>query len=246
MRFKYNGIKEAYVAGDIHGDFDKLIRKIKHDKIEDSLIIVAGDCGFGFEERIYYDNTYKYCGPSLEKHNNIVLFMRGNHDDPSYFSEDPLTRFFYDRMQCVPDYSVITINGSRNLLCIGGALSVDRKLRKENVSWWAGESAVKNDEEIDKLTAEGTEIDTVIAHNCPSFCEPTEKKSLHYFSMLDENILEDCDMERKMFDDILTKITTSQSGLRNWLYGHYHKSWEKEISGITFTMLSIMELKKIM
>ena len=54
--------KGIVVSGDIHGDFTQLVFKccVQYE-MSDTLIIVAGDCGFGFEKPGYYENIYKRC-----------------------------------------------------------------------------------------------------------------------------------------------------------------------------------------
>ena len=44
--------KTIIVSGDIHGDFNQLVFKLCIQyKLTDTLLIVAGDCGFGFEKK---------------------------------------------------------------------------------------------------------------------------------------------------------------------------------------------------
>jgi len=52
--------KGVVVVGDIHGDFKALVYKccIQY-QMTDTLIIVAGDCGFGFHRPDYYEDMYK-------------------------------------------------------------------------------------------------------------------------------------------------------------------------------------------
>ena len=47
------------VCGDIHGEFATLVFNIVQKKIENATVIVAGDCGFGFNKLAYYDELYK-------------------------------------------------------------------------------------------------------------------------------------------------------------------------------------------
>ena len=81
-------------------------------------VVVCGDN--------YYTTLYNRLAGRLCKANNWVVFVRGNHDDPSYFNEEKVN---YERFRCVPDYSVINVCG-RNVLCVGGAVSIDRKYRR--------------------------------------------------------------------------------------------------------------------
>lgn len=92
-----------------------------------TVVIVAGDCGFGFEREGYYDNIVKRNSKRMNKANNWIVFIRGNHDNPAYF--DGKT-FAHKRFMAVPDYSVIRACG-HVVLCVGGAISVDRSYRTE-------------------------------------------------------------------------------------------------------------------
>ena len=48
--------KTIIVSGDIHGDFNQLVFKLCIQyKLTDTLLIVAGDGGFGFEKKEYYE-----------------------------------------------------------------------------------------------------------------------------------------------------------------------------------------------
>lgn len=52
--------KTIIVSGDIHGDFNQLVFKLCIQyQLTDSLLIVAGDCGFGFEKKEYYEQMVR-------------------------------------------------------------------------------------------------------------------------------------------------------------------------------------------
>lgn len=57
QHYDYPRVKSVVVCGDIHGEFEKLVYQccVRY-KMRDTLIIVAGDCGFGFHAPIYYIN----------------------------------------------------------------------------------------------------------------------------------------------------------------------------------------------
>ena len=48
--FEYNDVKQVVVCGDIHGAFEALVYKtcVQYG-MTDTVGVVAGDCGFGFE-----------------------------------------------------------------------------------------------------------------------------------------------------------------------------------------------------
>ena len=74
--YDFPNAKSIVVSGDIHGDFTRLVYKccIQYN-MTDTVIIVAGDCGFGFEKSGYYENLYKRCRERLAKANNWLLFF---------------------------------------------------------------------------------------------------------------------------------------------------------------------------
>ena len=48
--YQFPKCKDIVVSGDIHGDFNLLVNKIcVQYQMQNTLVIVAGDCGFGFE-----------------------------------------------------------------------------------------------------------------------------------------------------------------------------------------------------
>ena len=48
--YEFPECKSIIISGDIHGDFNLLVNKMcMQYKMENTLLIVAGDCGFGFE-----------------------------------------------------------------------------------------------------------------------------------------------------------------------------------------------------
>lgn len=126
--YEFPDAKGIVVSGDIHGDYEKLVYKCcLQCQMTDTLIIVAGDCGFGFNKPGYYDTIYQKVSSRLAKANNWIVFIRGNHDNPAYFDGQQVN---YERWKAVPDYSVIKACG-HTILCVGGAISIDRTWNHE-------------------------------------------------------------------------------------------------------------------
>lgn len=87
--YAFPDAKNVVVCGDIHGEFNASVFKLCIQyKMTDTVLIVAGDCGFGFDKPGYYDNIFKRNSSKLSKTNNWVVMVRGNHDDPAYFREE--------------------------------------------------------------------------------------------------------------------------------------------------------------
>ena len=251
--FQYPSAKQVIVAGDIHGNFKGIVYKLcVQYNLKDTLLIVAGDCGFGFEKPGYYEMVYNQVAGRLRKANNWVVFIRGNHDDPSYFAEEKIS---YNRWRCVPDYCIIQACG-HNILCVGGATSIDRYMRKEENArmrerghlqtavWWPDETPVFDKDAIDFLSAE-LPIDTVVSHTSPSFCELVTKSGLENWSADDPALFRDISIERETIDKIHKTLIENNQPVKRWLYGHFHASWNAIIDGIQFSMLDIEEFKEI-
>ena len=64
--YEFPEAKNIVVSGDIHGDFTQLVYKccVQYG-LTDTLIIVAGDCGFGFNRPSYYEDLYMSPNRSL-------------------------------------------------------------------------------------------------------------------------------------------------------------------------------------
>jgi len=239
------------VCGDIHGEFNAVIFKLCIQyQLTDTLLIVAGDCGFGFDKPGYYDNVFNRNSSRLSQSNNWVVMVRGNHDDPTYFNEEKIA---HERFRTIPDYSVILACGHK-ILCIGGAISIDREYRKKHDarnrisgvgSYWTDEAPVYDSAMLDAIGNE-FRIDIVVTHTAPSFCELLTKDELSEWAALDPDIPADCAKERETMDKIFKHLHSAGHPVSHWYYGHFHQSWNSEIDGILFSMLDIMEFKEVL
>jgi hypothetical protein len=111
-----------------NSQLDSIIKKSKKNNYgiySNSLFIIAGDCGLGFNKQKYYDDIFEKFNKILSYNNTFIIFVRGNHDDPEYFDGK---RINLSNIKAVPDYSVITAH-DKNILCVGGAISLDRTWR---------------------------------------------------------------------------------------------------------------------
>lgn len=260
--YEFPKCKCIIISGDIHGDFNLLVNKIcVQYKMQDTLVIVAGDCGFGFENKGYYNNIVKRNTKRMNEANNRILFVRGNHDNPAYFNG---CTFKHKRFIAIPDYSIVKACG-HTLLCIGGAVSIDRSYRlkvwkqcqqkchSSNIIsnedtleanyYWSSESPIFKRELLDKIISEQT-IDTVITHTSPSFCALQYKDGLRKWATNDLQLMADVQQEREVMNSIHSMLKGKQP-ITHWCYGHFHQSWHSSIEGIQFKMLDMMEFYEI-
>lgn len=244
--FTYPNAKSVVISGDIHGDFELLVFKMcEQYDMRDTLVIVAGDCGLGFNAEGYYEQVFRRIQKRLTTHNCWIAMVRGNHDDPSYFLEQ---KIHHERFRTIPDYSVISILGHQ-ILCVGGAISIDRSWRLAEMQrhpgklyYWQNEPVHYDMSLMDEITQTGILIDTVITHTAPSFCELQTKDGLATWAAHDPELLQDCDYERGQMDMLLRHLQNDHHPVRHWFYAHFHQSWYGEKDGISFRMLDIMEL----
>ena len=230
LTFNYPEAKSVVVCGDIHGAFVEMVFKLSVQYgMTDTLLIVAGDCGFGFEKPGYYEQVFNKISRRLTRGNNWVVMIRGNHDDPAYFQEQ---RIRHERFRCIPDYSIVTACG-HTILCIGGAISIDRTYRlavdlrphsAQTNCYWADEMPYYDEEALAAINAQ-FKIDTVVTHTSPSFCELITKEGLMGWAKRDDTLLEDCENERTILDRIFDTLFEAGQPLAHWFYGHFHQSW---------------------
>lgn len=209
--------------GDVHGKIDTLAKKLY--TFDNEIFIQVGDFGIGFLEDYYI----RRLDDSLVPNNNKLYIIRGNHDDPSYFKHPPK----YKQIELLKDYSVITDKDGREILCIGGGVSIDRTHRTKDISWWEDESMFY------KKTKK--KFDILITH----VPQKTIFKSLlipglfDYYFKIDKNLLEDTNKEeeilKKIEKDINFKLTIS---------GHLHFSKTIVQNDKTYKVLEELEFFK--
>lgn len=122
----FNNIQTLVFSGDIHGEFETMVYKLNN--YTETVLIVCGDIGMGFHKDEYYLTLFKKLNLKLSKTGNHLVMFRGNHDNPDYFNGS-FTKYKYKYLHLISDYTVVEVPGIANVICIGGAASVDRSFR---------------------------------------------------------------------------------------------------------------------
>ena len=223
--------------GDIHGGFHKVVKYIEKNDIKGVDILQVGDFGVGFHSLPREKQSMSEFNVALGLRDVNVYAIRGNHDDPSYFEEDP---FQEERIKLISDNTILELGG-RKILCVGGAISIDRLDRiRNNWGYWEDEDFVFDKEVLDSLDL--SEVDTIVTHSSPKFCSPTTFGSIVYnYANQDAGLIRDLDIERDLITEFYEYVKPKMPKLTEYYYGHFHYHKTEVHDGVKFRLLDIDE-----
>ena len=250
--FDFTEYKQVRFIGDIHGEYASMVWDIvERKKLFDTLVVVCGDIGMGFSKPQYYTQEFAHLGKKLSRHNVMVVMFRGNHDNPAYFNNPEVIEGYEEsgHIKLIPDYSILkTVCG--DILCIGGARSLDKATRVPNVSWWEGEMVNPPTPEFyDELDDSDIKVGVVCTHASPSVAKPVDDVSrlssqLVLWSRYDKELIDDNKRERELLTDIFNTLKERGHIVHHWIYGHYHEPLYKEFAGTGFIGLDMLRRNK--
>lgn len=220
--------------GDIHGRFEPFLKQLKKLDITDTTIIQVGDFGIGFERHNKELARLKFLNNSLKAKNIKMYVLRGNHDNPDYFLGD----YKYSNLELMQDYSIINLEG-KDILILGGAISIDRIDRKVGTSYWPNEKFVLNKQILDTIK----NIDIVCSHNSPLGVWPyvTTTKQIDDYTKNDPTLIHELKVERLDFREAYNCLKENNH-IKKWVYGHYHQNNKSILDNTEFICLGIDEL----
>jgi predicted phosphodiesterase len=225
-----------HILGDIHGDFYVIERFCrKNDKKNKLNLIQVGDFGAGFDTKNpgEFLSDMDYLNKLLIEYNITLYVIRGNHDDPKYFTG--YYENYWSNLKLMSDYSVIEIEGKRVLL-VGGAISIDRLARDEGTDWWSNEVFVLDEEKLKTIY----NIDLVVTHTAPNFCHPVEfNKLVYYYAENDLTLLDDLLHERELVTRMYDILNQNGNYIEAWYYGHFHAEKHFKHQNTKFNLLSV-------
>ena len=223
----FDKTKPIVFLGDHHGVWWELLWELENKKIRDCYVVSVGDCGMGFVDKKTELSRIQTLNEDFKSRNINFLGIRGNHDDPSYFTGDD--RIQLSNFELIEDYSVYEHN-SKLIQFIGGAISIDRKGRHEGKSYWSGEGLNFYKDKLQK-------VDILVTHTAPSWCFPQQFNEMVYgWAAEDDSLLRELTKERAVMDEIFEVCKPTLH-----LYGHFHSSWTEEINGCKHKLLNINE-----
>lgn len=253
--------KDIYAIGDIHGEFKSIKHWIKDHDLTNCILIFCGDFGLGFDglqkEIEELTKVQKIC----EINDVDCYIIRGNHDNPEYFNK-PTFQLNLSRFKPLSDYTVIK-SPEHNILCVGGAVSTDRKHRisayeesilnysiKKHCSydkakskvkryWWENEPFELKLDILSEITKNNILIDTICSHSAPAQCFPITSDRVAYWTAQDETLAHDIQQERTSLSELLTYLKSQGHKVLNWYYGHYHGHNTETIDNTTFYLLDM-------
>ena len=100
-------------------------------------------------------------------------------------------------------------------LFVGGAISIDRMFRRENISYWSDEIFNLKEDKI-------SDCDVLITHSAPPWIGPTDRERIEYFLSKDPSMWDQLVDERKKHDRL---IELSKPKIH--ICGHFHLSEKK-------------------
>lgn len=230
---------KKYLLGDIHGNWYVIQEHLIKINADNVAYIQVGDFGIGFFSDKEDFRKLSILNANLVEHNSFLYIIRGNHDRKDWFMDNQMLdeKNLLSNIFFMSDYSVLNID-NENILFIPGAVSIDRvHRRKNNMGWWADEVVDFDFEKAGKFV----NIDRIISHTAPDFCQPTSFGNLvHEFASDDKHLIDDLSNERKNMTKIVS-IIMNNNKIKSLHYGHFHRSYYFRHSNCDFIGLGVNE-----
>lgn len=211
------------IVGDVHGQFDALDALIENRCIDEeqndnalTAVIVCGDYG------IWNDFTVDNVPERYRLKSKIpVYFVDGNHDNHTEldkYERGKIHNVIGNLYYCAYG-SVIELPQGYKVLCCGGALSIDRYLRKPGVSWWPTECISEEDQSF-LPDPNSVNIDIVVSHTAPTeVCKRICSNDISILSCSSSKLSDD--PSPKFLDAVLERYKPI-----DWFFGHWHTYFE--------------------
>lgn len=169
-----------FITGDTHGEndnkeivrWDKLMRG---ELTKKDVLIIAGDFGFIWADE-GMDPAEEYWMEWFHEREWTTCFVDGNHENHDRLDALPIVDKFNGKVGRVNDSvfhlrrgEIYRISG-KDVLTIGGAISIDKHLRTDGISWWEQEEINQEEKQraLFNIKRFGYKVDIVVTHACPT------------------------------------------------------------------------------
>lgn len=150
--------ENVIICGDIHANWAELNKLINIKRPD--IILQCGDFG-------YWPNFEKYDINKIKSKNTKIYWCDGNHENHWELKKlrkkgvvEVVPNVFYMKRG-----SVFTLPDAKNVLFVGGADSIDKRMRTVGRDWFPEE--IINQSDVYNLP--DLKIDVIISHTCPEF-----------------------------------------------------------------------------
>lgn len=209
--------RRVLVAGDWHGRTAHAVSVIRAarrllDREREPLVIQLGDFGLwpGAAGRAYVNTLERECAEL----GVAVWFVDGNHDDATQLHRFDPGQNLGGSITHLPRGWRWEWHG-RTWLALGGAVSLDKAVRREGVSWWPEEEITGK--QAEKVIADGP-AEVLLSHDCPSGVVHTFPPPPSFWDLAD---LARNDRHRERLQGVVDAVQP-----RWLLHGHLHRSYQ--------------------
>lgn len=210
-----------YITGDLHAKawrFCEACMPGESSWTKDDKLIICGDFGLIWHNKS--DHTGKKADDTLldmlAAKPYTILFVDGNHENFNELYAYPETEKYGAPVHKIRsniyhlERGRIYVIDGKSFFAFGGAYSIDRCCRQQDISWWQQE--LPNDEEynrgVDALKSAGRKVDYVLTHTGP--------KEIVQLMLQKLPSLEEYELGGYL-DWILHEID-----FKEWFFGHWH------------------------
>ncbi len=209
----------VYLTGDLHGEID--FYKINRIPPDCEKLIILGDFGVIFDPD--ETETEKNLLNKLEKLEIPILFIDGNHENFTRLNAFPRENKFENEVGVIRNNIFHLLRGNiyniddNKIFVMGGGLSIDKKYRTENISWWKEEEPSREEIEnaFNSLEAVNNTVDYIFTHSMPS-----KLKSYLKGSFIENGFYDSKGSSHSYTEKFLDELLNIE--FRIWYFGHYH------------------------
>ena len=207
-----------YVTGDTHGHID--MNKLSAARwpegktlTENDVVIICGDFGLLWDAPDKISGTERAWTKWLNSKPWTTLFVDGNHENFHRIYDCPVVEKYGGKVHKVSDKIFHLMRGeyyniqSKTFWVFGGATSVDKWARVENISWWAEEMPTYEEMNhgIDVLMEHNMTVDYILTHCAP---RKVQTQIAPYY---------ESDQLNAFFN-----VIYADAKFKHWYCGHYH------------------------